>query len=140
MTHYIDWYDEHNMYATEQDIYCPLCLDCQIKVVRDRVSICTCRYCLGQQRLWAKEAYDASPEGIAEAEEKRKIAAAEAEEKRKIAAAAAEKKRKDREAELLGMRDQRNDELKQHAPCRYSHKKDKGKGKGKGKDKRKKRR
>ena len=97
MSYRIDWYDEHNMYADERDIYCPLCPSCQRKVHSARVSICTCRYCLGEQRKWAKEAYDASPEGIAEAEEKRKIAAAEAEEKRKQDA---EKARKDRDAEL----------------------------------------
>ena len=123
MSYRIDWYDEHNMYAGERDIYCPLCRNCQGKVYRDHAPICTCRYCLGEQREWTKQAYDASPEGIAEAEEKRKQGAEDA--------------RKQRDAELLRyskMREERDAELSQRAP-----KKGKGKNyvsKPKGKNKR----
>lgn len=119
MSYSIDWYDEHNMHAGEQDIYCPLCPACQGKVYRVRVSICTCRYCSRKQREWAKQAYDASPEGIAEAEENRKIAAAAAEEKRKQDA---EDARKERDAELS-----------QRAPKKSNGKKYVSKPKGKNK-------
>ena len=109
MSYRIDWYDEHNMHADEQDIYCPLCRNCQSKVYRDHAPICTCRYCLGEQRKWAKE--------------KRKQGAEDA--------------RKQRDAELLRyskMREERDAELSQRAP-----KKGKGKNyvsKPKGKNKR----
>ena len=66
-----DEYDMSN-WVDECTRHCPLCRDCKHTVRRERVTICSCSYCLGEQRQWAKEAYDASPEGIAEAEEKRK--------------------------------------------------------------------
>ena len=133
MSYRIDWYDEHNMHADEQDIYCPLCRNCQSKVYRDHAPICTCRYCLGEQRKWAKEAYDASPEGIAEAEEKRKVAAAEAEEKRKRDS---ENARKERDAELLRyskMREERDAELSRRSPKKGNGNKYESKPKGKNK-------
>lgn len=130
-----DEYDMSN-WVDECTRHCPLCRDCKHTVRRERVTICSCSYCLGEQRRWAKEAYDASPEGIAEAEVKRKIAAAEAEVKRKQDA---EDARKQRDAELRRyseMRKQRDDEL---AASRRAPKKSKGKkyeSKPKGKNKR----
>ena len=114
---HVDLYDMHNW--NSQFKRCPLCLRC-----KHRADLCDCPHCLDQKRREAKKAYDASPEGIAEAEEKRKIAAAEAAEKRKQDA---EKARKDRDAELLRyskMREERDGELSQRAP-----KNRKGKGK-----------
>lgn len=133
----VDLYDMHNWDSEYKR--CPLCRICKGKVYSERVVLCDCPHCLDMQRRWAKEAYDASPEGIAEAEEKRKIAAAEAEEKR---IRDAEKAREDRDAEKARkdryseMRKQRDDEL---AASRRAPKKGKGKkyeSKPKGKNKR----